>query len=88
MGMATLVGSVGSTQNFLPPNRLELSFYSFGVFGFFKYFMTKAFQQGEASKVAPIKYVEVIFTLVLVCIYSVKSIPFKAYWGWLWSLAD
>ena len=65
MGMATLVGGIGSTQNFLLPNRLELALLLLlGVFGFFgQYFMTKAFQQGEASKVAPIKYVEVIFTL-------------------------
>ena len=65
MAMATLVGGVGSTQNFLLPNRVELALLLLlGVFGFFgQYFMTKAFQHGEASKVAPIKYVEVIFTL-------------------------
>ena len=65
MAMATLVGGVGSTQNFLLPNRVELALLLLlGVFGFFgQFFMTKAFQHGEASKVAPIKYVEVIFTL-------------------------
>ena len=65
MGIATMVGGIGSTQNFLFPNTLDLTLLLLlGVFGFFgQYFMTKAFQQGEASKVAPFKYVEVIFTL-------------------------
>ncbi len=65
MGIATMVGGIGSTQNFLLPNTLDLTLLLLlGVFGFFgQYFMTKAFQQGEASKVAPFKYVEVIFTL-------------------------
>ena len=60
-----MVGGIGSTQNFLLPNTLDLTLLLLlGVFGFFgQYFMTKAFQQGEASKVAPFKYVEVIFTL-------------------------
>ena len=65
MGIATMVGGIGSTQNFLRPNTFDLTLLLLlGVFGFFgQYFMTKAFQQGEASKVAPFKYVEVIFTL-------------------------
>ena len=65
MGIATMVGGIGSTQNFLLPNTLDLTLLLLlGVFGFFgQYFMTKAFQQGEASKVAPFKYVEVVFTL-------------------------
>jgi len=65
MGIATMVGGIGSTQNFLLPKTLDLTLLLLlGVFGFFgQYFMTKAFQQGEASKVAPFKYVEVIFTL-------------------------
>ena len=65
MGIATIVGGIGSTQSFLVPNTLDLILLLLlGVFGFFgQYFMTKAFQQGEASKVAPFKYVEVVFTL-------------------------
>ena len=65
MGIATMVGGIGSTQNFLLPKTLDLTLLLLlGVFGFFgQYFMTKAFQHGEASKVAPFKYVEVIFTL-------------------------
>ena len=65
MGVATLVGGIGSIHQFIVPDSLELFLLLFlGVFGFFgQYYMTKAFQQGEANKVAPIKYVEVIFTL-------------------------
>ena len=67
MGIATLVGGVGSLQNFILPNSIEFFLLLLlGVFGFFgQYFMTKAFQNGEASKVAPFKYVEVVFTLSL-----------------------
>ena len=52
-------------NEFITPDPLELFLLLFlGVFGFFgQYYMTKAFQHGVASKVAPIKYVEVIFTL-------------------------
>lgn len=65
MGIATLVGGVGSLQNFILPNSIEFFLLLLlGVFGFFgQYFMTKAFQNGEASKVAPFKYIEVVFTL-------------------------
>ena len=36
-----------------------------GIVGFFgQYYMTKAFQNGLAYKVAPIKYVEVVLTIL------------------------
>lgn len=65
MGIATLTGLVGSIHNFIVPNVIELSLLLVvGLVGFFgQYYMTKAFQNGAASKVAPVKYVEVIFTL-------------------------
>ena len=65
MGIATLTGLIGSINNFIIPTGLEsLVLLLLGIFGFFgQYYMTKAFQNGEASKVAPIKYSEVIFTL-------------------------
>ena len=65
MGIATLTGLIGSINNFIIPTGLEsLLLLLLGIFGFFgQYYMTKAFQNGEASKVAPIKYSEVIFTL-------------------------
>ena len=65
MGIATLTGLIGSIYDFILPNGYEwLLLILLGFFGFFgQYYMTKAFQNGEASKVAPIKYSEVIFTL-------------------------
>lgn len=65
MGIATITGLVGSFQHFIVPNGTELSLLLLlGLLGYFgQYYMTKAFQNGAASKVAPVKYVEVIFTL-------------------------
>lgn len=66
MLIATLTGLGGSTiENWILPNGLEIILLILlGVFGYFgQLYMTKAFQQGEASSVAPIKYAEVIFTL-------------------------
>ena len=35
-----------------------------GIVGFFgQYYMTKAFQNGMAYKIAPFKYIEVVFTI-------------------------
>lgn len=65
MGIATIVGALGMTFSWVQPSLIELSMLLFlGVLGYFgQIFMTKAFQSDEASKVAPIKYVEVLFTL-------------------------
>lgn len=65
MLISTIVGGIGNFFSFVIPNATELFLLLLlGVFGFFgQFYMTKAFQQGEASKVAPVKYVEVIFTL-------------------------
>jgi len=65
MGIATLTGLMGSINDFILPQGHEwLLLLLLGFFGFFgQYYMTKAFQNGEASKIAPIKYSEVVFTL-------------------------
>lgn len=65
MGIATLTGLIGSINDFILPQGYEwLLLLLLGFFGFFgQYYMTKAFQNGEASKIAPIKYSEVVFTL-------------------------
>ena len=66
MLIAVLTGFVGSfIFEWLIPNSMEFSLLLLlGIFGYFgQLYMTKAFQQGQASSVAPVKYVEVIFTL-------------------------
>lgn len=65
MGITTLTGAVGSYWNWATPNGTDLLLLlSLGVFGYYgQLYMTKAFQNGEASSIAPIKYFEVIFTL-------------------------
>ena len=65
MLIATLVGGIGGIFGFIIPTIEELFLLLIlGVFGFFgQLFMTKAFQAGNASSIAPIKYVEVVFTV-------------------------
>ena len=41
-----------------------------GVFGYFgQYYMTKAIQISEVNQVAPLKYIEVIFTMIIGAIW-------------------
>lgn len=67
MCVATIVGGLLSFLDWKTPSyRDTLLLMSLGVFGFFgQLFMTKAFQLGEASVVAPFKYVEVLFAVGL-----------------------
>ena len=67
MLIATILGGIGSGFAWLRPNLYELLLLVLlGLFGYFgQLYMTKAFQEGEASKVAPFKYVEVVFTLTV-----------------------
>ncbi|GGK29738.1 membrane protein [Yeosuana aromativorans] len=67
MVIATMVGGLLSIGNWTTPNGVEWIFlFSLGVFGYFgQIYMTKAFQTAATSQVAPLKYIEVIFTLLL-----------------------
>ncbi|WP_262497634.1 DMT family transporter [Maribacter sp. 4G9] len=67
MFTGTVVGGVLSIQNFTLPHDDEwFLLLSLGFFGFFgQLFMTKAFQVAKTSLVAPLKYIEVIFTLTV-----------------------
>lgn len=64
MFTGTLVGAFLSIKNFeLPIGNEWWLLLSLGVFGFFgQLFMTKAFQVAKTTLVAPLKYIEVIFT--------------------------
>lgn len=65
MVVATITGGILSINNWVNPKGMEwLLLFGLGVFGYFgQVYMTKAFQIAKASQVAPLKYIEVIFTL-------------------------
>lgn len=67
MCIATLVGGVISIFDWKTPTLIDaLLLLSLGVFGYFgQLFMTKAFQLGETNIIAPLKYVEVIFAIIV-----------------------
>lgn len=67
MFIGTVVGGLLSINNFsIPMGQEWLLLLSLGFFGFFgQLFMTKAFQAAKTTMVAPLKYIEVIFTLTI-----------------------
>ncbi|MEX1384156.1 DMT family transporter [Lutibacter sp.] len=67
MIIATLTGGILSINNWVNPKGIEwLLLFSLGVFSYYgQVYMTKAFQTGKTNQVAPVKYVEVIFTVIL-----------------------
>ena len=66
MVISTIVGGVMSINNWITPIGMEwLMLLGLGVFGYFgQVFMTKAFQVASTNQVAPLKYLEVIFTVL------------------------
>ena len=66
MVIATIVGGVFSFKYWVQPIGKEwFMFFGLGVFGYFGQInMTKAFQVASTSQVAPLKYIEVIFTVL------------------------
>ena len=67
MVIAFVFGGVMSISRWKHPNFLEwLLFLSLGVFGYVgQLYLTKAFRYDETSVVAPLKYLEVLFVLVI-----------------------
>lgn len=67
MCISTVIGGIGAIFTWVPPLAADLILlFSLGVFGYFgQLFMTKAFQLGETNIIAPIKYVEVVFAIVV-----------------------
>ena len=66
MMIATVVGGVLSINYWKTPVGIEwLLLISLGVYGYFgQLYMTKAFQTAATNQVAPLKYLEVVFTLI------------------------
>ncbi|WP_299272451.1 DMT family transporter [uncultured Psychroserpens sp.] len=71
MIISAVLGGVLSINEWVNPSGVEwLSLLSLGVFGYFgQYYMTKAIQISEINQVAPLKYIEVIFTLIIGAIW-------------------
>tara|TARA_R110000868_G_scaffold145181_4_gene365236 strand:- start:8965 stop:9801 length:837 start_codon:yes stop_codon:yes gene_type:complete len=67
MLIATLVGGFFTIFNWVTPQGMEwLLLLCLGVFGFFgQLYMTKAFQIASTNQVAPLKYIEVLFTVTV-----------------------
>ena len=67
MLMAFTFGGLMSIKYWEQPTLIEwVLFISTGVFGYFgQLYMTKAFQLAETNLVAPIKYLEVIITIII-----------------------
>jgi len=67
MIIATLVGGILSIFNWRTPQGAEwFLLSSLGLFGYFgQLYMTKAFQGAQTAFVAPLKYLEVIFTMLV-----------------------
>jgi drug/metabolite transporter (DMT)-like permease len=66
MVISTMVGGLLSINNWVNPVGKEwFLLFGLGVFGYFgQVYMTKAFQIARTSQVAPLKYIEVIFTVI------------------------
>ena len=66
MVISTSVGGILSINNWKNPVGKEwLMLFGLGIFGYFgQVFMTKAFQIAATNQVAPLKYLEVIFTVL------------------------
>lgn len=67
MIISAVIGGTLSINNWQTPQLNEwLIFLSLGVFGYFgQVYMTKALQLGETSKLAPLKYLEVVFSMLI-----------------------
>ncbi len=67
MVISALLSGVFTVFYWKTPQALEwLVLLSLGVFGYFgQYYMTKAIQLKEVNQVAPLKYIEVVFTMLI-----------------------
>ncbi|MGB5386800.1 MAG: DMT family transporter [Eudoraea sp.] len=67
MCIAVIVGGIGAIFDWKTPVGIDwFLLLSLGVFGYFgQLFMTKAFQMGETNLIAPLKYLEVFFAVIV-----------------------
>ncbi|OIQ18764.1 DMT family transporter [Lacinutrix sp. MedPE-SW] len=67
MIISAIIGAILSINGWIAPSGMQwIILLSLGVFGYFaQLYMTKAMQVGETNQVAPLKYLEVIFTMII-----------------------
>jgi len=75
MIIAAIMGGLLSINNWTQPRGLEwIILLSLGLFGYYgQLFMTKAFQNSETNIIAPFKYIEVVFTMIIGVIWFKDS---------------
>ena len=83
MFMGTVVGGILAINVWKQPQGIEWLFLLFlGVFGYFgQLYMTKAFQIAKTNLVAPLKYIEVIFTICVGIIWFGEIYTFWSFLG-------
>ncbi len=66
MVIATIAGGIFSIHSWINPIGVDwILLLSLGVYGYFgQVYMTKSFQMASTNQVAPLKYIEVIFTVI------------------------
>ncbi len=71
MIISALIGGLLAINNWKNPIGIEwLLLLSLGLFGYFgQVYMTKALQSSEINQIAPLKYIEVIFTMIIGAIW-------------------
>ena len=83
MVISAILGGVLSISNWINPEGWQwLVLLGLGVFGYFgQLYMTKAFQETEINQVAPLKYIEVIFTMIIGAIWLDEIYGFWSLFG-------
>jgi len=83
MFSATIISAVLMFTNWRTPNLRELIILiSIGLFGFFaQVFMTNAFQLEKASKVSQVKYMEVVYALLIGLFWFGESYSLLSFMG-------
>ena len=78
MVIATIIGGIGSVFFWKEPEGIEwVLLGTLGIFGFLgQLFMTKGLQLEEANRMAPLKYMEVVFVLILAFTFLGESYSF------------
>ncbi len=83
MWISTILGGLLSINNWKTPKGTEwLILLSLGLFGYFgQLFMTKAYQLGTVNKIVPLKYIEVVFTMILGMLWFGDQYPLLSVLG-------